>query len=268
MALSNWDTLAFGNDGKPCNGILEGFDGQSAEIYKNWVYIHDHKGWHEGCGYSKPVIAEVSFGNISLAGFHITARHGPQNGIFVYVECVKYTDKDIAGKKETVCNRRRMAGIGCYGFSDPLKKIALTLGVNLKDYDDALLSTCHNYPECGNGKMVATINLELVKNNKIVKEFSIPETSELESKWIGVTKNTYRAFMKWLKTGIDRSPEFDKDYFAWLDECKQSGPLRFCQGDGYFANNIKGVDLSATLPGEAKSPLLMQMLGKKSIEVK
>ena len=39
MALSNWDLLAIGKDGKSCDGIVKGKHA-SLEIYKNWGISH------------------------------------------------------------------------------------------------------------------------------------------------------------------------------------------------------------------------------------
>ena len=44
MALSNWATLAWDENGEPCDGRLEA-EGISIAIYKNWIYVRDEKAW-------------------------------------------------------------------------------------------------------------------------------------------------------------------------------------------------------------------------------
>ena len=247
MALSNWDTLAFSNEGQPCNGVLKGFDDQTIAIYKNWAYVHDPKGWYEGLGFSKPVIAQINYGSVTVAGFNIIACRGPQQAIFLYAECGKY-EKD---RKQT----KRMAGIGCYGFDDPVIKIANKLNINLDDYDDAFCSSLYSP-----GKENFVV-LHLAQNDKLVKEIKIPETLDVKSDWVGVTEATYKEFMEWLCTSTDHNVKYNQDFFEWITVCRKNDPLRFCQGDAFFAKELN-LEINATKIGQAESPILTQMCDK------
>lgn len=86
MALSNWDTAAWDQDGNPIEGKLT--VGQiSIEIYKNWIYVRDPERWAKGLyGYSNNVVMEIQFGDITYRGFRIRAVRGPQNSIMAVVE--------------------------------------------------------------------------------------------------------------------------------------------------------------------------------------
>ena len=109
MALSNWDLLAIGKNGKSCDGVVKGKNA-SLEIYKNRAHIHSEEMWIEECGYLKPIIATVDQGNLNICNLDIyTIRHKLQNSIFVFVDA-GYYDKN--SKK----HNNFFAGIGCYGY--------------------------------------------------------------------------------------------------------------------------------------------------------
>lgn len=105
MALSNWDTLAFGPDSKPGPGVATNDLGNTIEIYKNWLHILAPKMWREGQTFIEPVIANMNHGDITLAGFQVWASRGRQNAVFVIVAPSNYPSDNVL-----------MGGIGCYGY--------------------------------------------------------------------------------------------------------------------------------------------------------
>ena len=108
MALSNWDCMAFGPSGSPCNGIFAMAGNARLEIYKNWCYINDEDAWVESHGMRKPCIIRIEEGVIEYAQTEITAvRHTGQAAIFVYAEHIEYEPERI----ET-----NFAGVGCYSY--------------------------------------------------------------------------------------------------------------------------------------------------------
>ena len=115
MALSNWATLAWDENGKPCNGRLEA-EGITIEIYKNWLYVRDEKAWKEGGMYIKPTIMEIAEGQIEYYRFRIIASRGKNNELFVVAE---YSAKD---QKET----KQLMGIGAYGYDDDGDYVGVT----------------------------------------------------------------------------------------------------------------------------------------------
>jgi len=192
MALSNWDTCAFDTDGNPCTGSMKGWrNGTWVEIYKNWMYVHDKKMWTNDRPYIKDTICEFTEGEIRLSDFEIYGKRGPQNAIFVYVESHKFNHKT----KEYMI--RRMAGIGCSGYSR------------------------HQY--------------------------------------LGVTKTTYKAFIRWLKS-LKEELVFKDEAVKWLEKVMKSKPLRYNQGDMFFTGKITP-KLPATEIGKANMTILGQMLG-------
>ena len=244
MALSNWDTLAFGPDGKPCDGTLKGFDGQTASIYKNWLYVGDPKMWHKDRGYVKPIIAKVSSGDIRLADFTISAVRGPQDAIFVCVECRHYLNP----KDYSKVNIRRMVGIGCYGFDDPTERMAADLNISLKGKDYV-----HRSGMEAGGEKHTFLDVLNAKNAPPTR-YKLPYNERYNSQWVGVLPSTLENFKRWLRK-VDTAP----DFVAWL---KTLGiAKRFNQGDAYFVKKIGGVALETSTPiGKNDKPVLQKVL--------
>ncbi len=134
MALSNWDTLALDESGRPTNGVFTSPLGIVVEIYKNWLYVRDSKGWESGGGYVEPTIMEIQHGSLSYKDVQISAIRGPKNGVYCVVQSAVYPTP-IAGVCPT-CQAKKggwhgvkcpsfvrvkhlvMVGIGCYGYSE------------------------------------------------------------------------------------------------------------------------------------------------------
>lgn len=114
MALSNWDTLAIDLEGNPTNGIfISPKSGVKVELYKNWAYICDPKGWHEGGGYVKDVVGQVESGSLHYYDINIEAIQGPQNGIYVACWTVEWPPPKGEERKPKYYG---MIGCGVYGF--------------------------------------------------------------------------------------------------------------------------------------------------------
>ena len=108
MALSNWDIYAIDEQSQSTNGVFESATGIAVELYKNWLYIHDEKGWQNGGAYNRPVVAQIWHGSFTYKDVHIRAWRGPKNGIYAFVWSGWEHKKTL----------KVMAGIGCYGFHD------------------------------------------------------------------------------------------------------------------------------------------------------
>ena len=115
MALSNWATLSWNENGESCEGKLEA-EGITIEIYKNWLYVSDEKAWKEGAMFIKPTIMEIAEGQIEYHRFKIIASRGKNNELFVVAE---YGPKDHKEKKQLI-------GISAYGFDDDSNYIGIT----------------------------------------------------------------------------------------------------------------------------------------------
>jgi len=267
MALSNWDTLAFDSEGAPCNGVIEGLSGKaSVEIYKNWLYVHDARMWPKGGRFTKPVIAKIEEGSVELSDFKILAKRGPQSSVLAYVESVKYKDQK-KGESYRPPDVKRMAGIGCSGYSDPVE-------VWLKDHnittgpDDDFFFGSSGGPE--GSFMTLTIMRKGWDESSdpratgLIQEIKIPQTDANEerygTKWVGVQPETIKALFDFLKEQF--RPKYEKEERAWVEKIEAAQPIRFNQGDQYFAQRF-GELTPASIPGEADTPLLQRALEPK-----
>lgn len=225
MALSNWATMAFDSEGKPCDGTIKGFGSASAEIYKNWLYIYSEKMWAEGDSFTQPCIAQIDEGRLCIGKLEIEASRGPQDAIFVSITSTDYT----ADPCETI----RMAGIGCCGYSDPLDGLIKHFGVNKDEYEDISYFTEYR------GDNPAQLVLACFKlDDDTVIEYKITEAEAeslgLTSTWVGVTEETFNEFFAWLEL-LDCT--YDDQLAKWIQTIKDSKHLQFNQGDAYFAEH-------------------------------
>jgi len=116
MALSNWDTFAVDVTGA-CDGGFAASQGDvSVEIYKNWLSVRSPSLWHEGCGFSEPVVATVEEGRLKIGAVQMLARRGPSDGVYC---CLWESVYGRDGEGNLLPGiTRTMAGIGIYGFVD------------------------------------------------------------------------------------------------------------------------------------------------------
>lgn len=247
MALSNWDTLAFDEDAKPTNGVINGFEeGTCCEIYKNWLYVRDEKMWAGGRGYIEPTIAQVNSGSLAISDFNIEATRGPQDAIFVVVTSKRYNDRK-EGENYQPPEIRRMAGIGCYGYSEPpYERVRKEHGL-----EEEWRGFGHGG---GEGKVTFVFFNDVTKEMKEVKFEGDPE--EYECQWIGVAPETLAKFIKWLKSDEEYTSKYgDKEYKEWIDKIEKAEAMRFNQGDMFFAHNA-GIELSVTPVGQQSRPVM------------
>lgn len=231
MAASNWDILAFDTDGKSCSGNLIMPDGSSVEIYKNHLCVRN----------SDQMISTIQHGEVNINGFEIQAiRHEDQHSIFVYA-----TNYDISK-----CHY--FSGIGCYGFGDELTW--------LKDHNPEEFSKID--PQHLTDNWFCSYSSNDDEKGYEITFYSYTEGVEscsytfkgpypgLDNLWVGVSKKTETAFLKWLETVADEK---------YFEKVKQAKGLRFNQGDAFFAEKL-GTDLQATVVGEAKPPVISKMI--------
>lgn len=110
MALSNWDTLAFGPDSKPCNGTfdLEMNKEYSIHIHKNWIYVYTGKSY----------LASIHEGDLTFLSSSIEiVRAERQSSVFIFVSERVYSKEEECSNKWFEPYHRLFGGIGCYGFN-------------------------------------------------------------------------------------------------------------------------------------------------------
>ena len=242
MALSNWDTLAFDTKGKSSFGKKH-WEGTGVEIYKNWLYIHSSNLWYEGCLYSKPIIAELWEGKLSIENLTIHAVRGPQNAIFVIV--AKWDEE--TGEYEF------FGGIGCSGYEDTVERILTSLGRG-DEADTGFWSDTATDEGDGEGWVHSIENIETGESIVYHKD---SKNGEYHTVWEGVKPETVEKFFTWAES-IDKFGNYEE----WLSLCKEGEKLRYNQGDNFFSNRT-GILLPATKPGESVIPMVMKMLDKK-----
>ena len=252
MALSNWDTLAFGSDGKPCEGEFEAPNtGAKIEIYKSQIHVHHPDMWTDNTGYTKPIIAVMHKGDVRVAGFNIEAtRYAPQHGVFVVASCQKNP------KNKDFYEEQYFAGIGCSGYVDSCKIYVERMGL---EPDEGWSGGCSI--EGG----VRTENICRMKDGKL-EEYDVPAEFVLKDDelWEGVREDTYAGFMKWLESEDCEEFNCTKDFKAWLEKVKASTPQRFNQGNAFISKAV-GTPLESSEPGKAEKPILLKVMnGGKS----
>ncbi len=232
MALSNWDLLAIGNDGKTCDGIVHG-KLASVEIYKNWIYVSSEKMYQEGGSYIYPVIALINSGDLQIGGLAISAiRHPSQNSIFVFVHASTHDENN----KEIP---NYFAGIGCYGYYSKIKEFLKWKGIDIK-YEDYIEGS-RNYRIGPNnetiplGKSVDYISLHDKDGNKVYETEIDEEFGELTD-FVGVTPETFEGFKKWMETDISEEYGYGLDFRKWFESIDWSKIKRFNQGDAFFVS--------------------------------
>lgn len=255
MAMSNWDILSFGPEGMPGDGTLNGFiEGTSVNIYKSSLHVSDENMWSTHGGYVKPIIASIQSGSMTISDFTIKAiRHEAQGSIFFYVESHSY-------EKDKDSEHRFMAGIGCYGYEDTMAKLIKHFNIDEDVYEVLGEGEIHGNLEHPGGQFGLICN-KIGDESADMVEFMMPNTPEnahFHSKYVGVTQETFNAFMAWLDEEA-KEHIYDPAFKEWYAKVKASTPKRFNQGDNFIANEL-GEVASATGVGESETPIFMKML--------
>lgn len=262
MALSNWDTIAFGPDGKSCEGSFTNPRNQAhIDIYKNWAYLRSlSKNPSVDYQYTGDTIAQIDHGEISIMGFRISAvRHDDQDAIFLHVEYTEDRGENTPDDQKRFIHHH-FGGIGCYGFRDTAATVLAKLGRKVEDGEywssGSMVEgdNCKHYISCfKKGATPAEDKVEEIVYHDEAKDGPLDYADD----WVGVKPETLEAFFKWLESREDRS--WNKEYFAWIDACRASEKLRYNQGDAFFAANLN-IKLPATEVGQSETPLMLKIL--------
>lgn len=265
MALSNWDTLAIGTEGKSVAGGAK-FGTLSVEIYKNWLYLRkddmvDDTEEESSC--NRNVLGSINQGDMYLFGVNIKAVRGPQNAIFVYANMYgkRHYEKQEDGTMKEISKDPNLyfCGIGCYGYGDLKEEYIKSKGIVLPRPYDELMWYSGTRPIDGTDEREEYIGY--FDDSKPVgeREVNIPIEPGLDlHPWVGVTKETLAEFRKWLE---NPETEADEEYLKSID---WDNLLRFNQGDAYFANVFQH-EVPATELGGAETPMIMDMIGAMKV---
>lgn len=235
MALSNWDMLAFGVDGQPCEGWLENPSGNvRIEIFKNKIRVHK----------DAVIIATVFNGEVEIERFRIEAvRYEPQDAVFCFAH---YCEFD--GSRPI---NLHMAGIGCSGFMEEIDWLRANhpeeharISAQIEAMDGQQIDgACEE-----NGVLEFSIRIpsglgyrfECISTSPSIKA---PTAEDL---WTGVLPSTVVAFRSWLTTIVEPdSPWISDSLKQWYRLVQATTPLRFNQGSAYLHQALGTlVDLS------------------------
>lgn len=237
MALSNWDTMALDLESKANTGHLKSPLGVEVEIYKNWLYVRDEHAWQKGGSFINPTVMEIRAGDITYKDVFIKAIRGPQQGIFCVVYYHPFSDeKDEDGNPYHDYNKYvGFVGCGVYGYDgDKFVGVKPESVKFLQDYLQKNEAMTHEEAIDWARKHCRTYDKEH-------PEGFAPEDEELE--------NAAQMYMipDWEFEEPIRKVNFDN-------------AIRFNQGDEFFANNVDGLELSATKPGEPEKPVIEEFL--------
>jgi len=263
MAMSNWDMLGMDQDFKPCSGLKNLSGDASVELYKNWLYVHDKRMWKEDGPFENDTIAQINDGYVIMSDFEITAKRGPQDSIFCMISLRSWEKKE---------DSRWFAGIGCYGYDDEMPRICKAMNVDMERYEPWATGT--EMPHEGNDFTEEMFCLECMDKSKpegqqlITFYMSYKEYKDLDlgSKYVGVTPETYKAFLAFL---AEQKEDMCEDILLWFEKLESGEvlPVRFNQGDAFFADNgvLEGTPGSAV--GEIPSePVIMSMIKSNTYE--
>lgn len=244
MALSNWDTLAFDDEGKSCRAEFSVKDGVTIEIYKNWANVRFGENNH----------FTFNEGNVSVNGLEIFGKRGPQQAIFLFA---KHNDWD--GEKTT---HQYFAAIGCNGFMSNLDWLKIHQpeiynSIPQQYFDEDKYLICSGSSHGPDGE---SWGFYCYPENSNEEPYSMEFEGKgpgIEELWTGVTKETYQEFINWLTSLFN--PRYDKSEIEWLEKVKQASPIRYNQGDAYFADNLEQ-EIPGTELEKCETPMINDVI--------
>lgn len=211
MGRSSWDILCFNKEGNPSNGNFLIEENYFIEIYKNYLNIRKSE---------NEILFSLEYGKACFLKTEIHVQKGSQESIFVFVY-------DFNSKNW-------MAGIGAYGFDDPKDRICEFFKIDQSLYDHIFVGS--SYYDCQHYHFA-----HCIKDNKS-EEFETLKNEEneyLESKYVGIKKETYDEFIIWLGKIINE--QFNDEVKKWFQKIKTKKPLRCNQGEAFYVDFEKSL---------------------------
>lgn len=239
MALSNWASLVFDNDGKSTLNTQK-FGRISIEPYKCWLYVHSPEIWKDGEAFTDDTIAQVCEGEVNLFGVKITIdsvdlvnKDGIPYGLVRLFYCE-------SGYEETAL---RYGGIICNAYLDIESKIARDMGIPV----GCTIGGGSNSHENGNTNILWGYDPAGVYNNGDIFEYPLPEKWQKFDPYCGVTQDMVDAFLKW------EVP--DK---KWIENITKNGTMQWAnQGDVFFSGENAKQEI-----GKKNDPMIHGIINK------
>lgn len=240
MALSDWASIIFDNDGK-CTLNNGEFGRIFIEPYKCWIYIQSPEIWKDGESFVNCTIAQMDEGSLNILGVRITIESVDlvnKDGIPYGLVRLFYCEQ---GYGESA---KRYGGIVCSAHLDIESKIAKELGI--PDHCEIGGGSSSN----DKGEWMDILwgyDPTNVYNNGKAFEFPLPEKWQKFDRYCGITQDMINAFIKW------NIP--DK---TWIEKVKMNDNLQWTnQGDAFFV----GSESQQTI-GQRSEPMIVGMINK------
>lgn len=235
-------------------GRVENYRRSTIEIYKNWLTVTDTRSVVSGRWPRKRTSdvqrlrAHISEGCLQVSGWHITARRGPQNGIYVIAYAA---DADLVGDW---ADKALLVGCGVAGYTDPTEEYigdAIDQGID----PSSLLKTTTLGPDGSTRHSILGFRTGDRPATVVIARDGVPE-----SEWVGVLPES----VAYLKAMVGEAIRNDHLVVSWpgreLSEIPWDEAQRANQGDAWFDAHLEGLGVTVTAPGEADDPLIAKVL--------
>lgn len=130
LDLSEWGMFGLDLNSEPCAGSIFNHNKVGLCVYKNWLYVKSPDTWKPGVQFPEPIVASVTEGDLTFAGWHVVARRGPKDGIYVVAHSARY-DNAAGFGDDAYVDRRLLVACGVYGR----RPISEVYAEQLQDYD-------------------------------------------------------------------------------------------------------------------------------------
>jgi hypothetical protein len=240
MALSDWDTLAIGPDGKSTNGAFTFPSGSIVEIYKNRVSLRG------------PIEGQLYHGNVCLGSLELFAKRGRQNAVFLVAIDYSKNDSDNGFLKAF------FGGIGCSGYRH-FHKEWLEGHEGLTDINEDEWWHYSQSSQQGHEEIIYKKDgrFSRAEDADGPIEYVIDDPDFELTRWVGVEKETIEDYKSWLKELVEE--DLGKDGEVWLTSINWDELTRYNQGDAFFASAFS-TEIPATKPEETSEPVINNMI--------
>ena len=271
MPLSHWDTLAFNADCEPTLGMFFHPNGSVVMIEKNQVVLKNddyaiYLDIEEGTMFLEDMIVTVSKSHDKKSVFVFATYYddGNEDGDKIDEKEESGGEEEYGEEVEEIYFFHVMAGIGTPGDFDMIDYILKKRNIRLseKQRNKAILE----YKNTSKGNYYVVKFKDKNDKNRYCRYPITEETMALEKQYIGVKKEVYKEFVEWLEEVVIQldsiliEAEGFTYYIDWMSDLYEKTPLRYNQGDVLMSNAVELNDITATLIGKAKKPMIDSLM--------
>jgi hypothetical protein len=261
MPLSNWDALAFDENGECCLAELGHPNGSRVYLEKNQLVLENDElamllRMDVGSFFFEDLIVIVDGSTTADAVFFLTAYYDE--------DTPEDDDADLEEPEDSGYGRelrfRIISGIGCAGYRSNLTELLARKQIEISPEQWHRVKMEHRYNKSG-GQYVITYPDANGKLRKLRARMT-EETLKNDIDYIGITPEVYEEYLEWASATVETLAEFLDDddeiefYREWLEAVEGEVPLRYNQGDAFLLEAEELANVPATRIGNAKSPTL------------